>query len=86
MKTTMEIPDSLFQEAKALAESRGVPFRQIVEEGLRLIIQQRRQPRKRFRLRDGSFGGHGLQSDMSWADIRRNLYEGCGESELVEDP
>jgi hypothetical protein len=79
MKTTMEISNSLFQEAKACAESRGVPLRRIVEEGLRLIIQQSRQPRKRFRLRDGSFGGKGLQSDMSWAEIRHAIYQGRGE-------
>jgi len=79
MKTTMEIPDCLYKEAKACADSRGVPLRQIVEEGLRLIIQQSRQPCKPFRLRDSSFGGHGLQSDMSWPDIRRTIYQGRGD-------
>jgi hypothetical protein len=79
MKTTVEIPDSLFREAKACADSRGVTFRQIIEEGLRAIIQQKRHPRKRFRLRDGSFGGQALQGDMSWPDIRRTIYQGRGE-------
>lgn len=79
MKTTVDIPDSLFQEARSCADSRGVPFRQLVEEGLRAMIQQYRRPRKRFRLRDGSFGGHGLQTPMSWEDIRKTIYEGRGE-------
>ena len=79
MKTTIEIPDSLFQEAKACAKSRGVPLRQIVEEGLRTIVQQGRESRKRFRLRDGSFGGKGLQSGRSWSDIRQTIYQGRGE-------
>jgi hypothetical protein len=79
MKTTVELPDALFQEAKEFADSRGVPFRQVVEEGLRAMIQQGRQPRKRFRLRDGSFGGQGLQNDLSWSDTRAAIYQGRGE-------
>ena len=77
MKTTVEIPDSLFEDAKACAGSRGVPFRQIVEEGLRAIVQQQQKPRKTFRLRDGSFGGKG--SGLSWTEMRRTIYEGRGE-------
>ena len=79
MKTTVDIPDSLFQEARACAQSRGVPFRQIVEEGLRSIVQQGHEPRKSFRLRDGSFGGKGLQNGRSWFDIRQTIYQGHGE-------
>jgi len=79
VKTTIDIPDSLFQEAKACAESRGVPFRQIVEEGLRSVVQHGRESRKRFRLRDGSFSGKGLQNGQSWSDIRQTIYQGRGE-------
>lgn len=79
VKTTIEIPDSLFAEAKACAESRGVPLRQIVEEGLRTTIQEYRGARKKFRLQDGSFAGKGLQSDLSWPEIRRKIYAGRGE-------
>ena len=79
MKTTVDIPDSLFQEARACAEARGVPFRQIVEEGLREVIRHSRESRKRFRLRDGSFGGQGRNQDLSWPELRRAIYEGRGE-------
>jgi hypothetical protein len=79
VKTTVDIPDSLFEEAKSCAESRGVPFRQIVEEGLRTIVGQGRESRKRFRLRDGSFGGKGRASSRSWSDIRQTIYQGRGE-------
>lgn len=34
VKTTLEIPDDLFREAKSKAALRGVPFRQIVSEAL----------------------------------------------------
>jgi len=79
MKTTVEIPDSLFREAKACAESRGVPMREIIEEGLRAVIQRDRARSKPFHLRDGSFGGKGLPEDLSWSEIRRTIYSGRGE-------
>jgi hypothetical protein len=79
VKTTVEIPDSLFEEAKACAESRGVPFRQIVEDGLRIVIEQAQNSRQPFRLRDGSFRGEALPTERSWPEIRKIIYEGHGE-------
>ena len=79
MKTTIEISDSLFAEAKAGAESRGVTFRQFVEEGLRAVLASSRKSSARFRLRDGSFQGRGLQGSPSWPEIRQRIYEGRGE-------
>ena len=76
MKTTVEIPDSLFQ---AYADSKGIPFRQIVEDGLRAVIQTGRHRQKPFRLRDGSYGGQGLRDDLSWPEIRTLIYQGRGE-------
>lgn len=78
MKTTIEIADSLFEEAKACAASRGLPLRQLVEEGLRGAIGRQRETRK-FHLRNGSFGGKGLHDSLSWPAIRRRIYEGRGE-------
>lgn len=78
MKTTVDIADSLFEEAKAFATSHGLPLRQLVEEGLRRVIVEERVPRK-FRLRNGSFGGRGLRDALSWPATRRQIYEGRGE-------
>ena len=78
MKTTVEIADSLFEEAKAFARSRGLPLRQVIEEGLRSAMGQERGPRK-FRLRNGSFGGRGLRDPISWPALRGKIYEGRGE-------
>jgi hypothetical protein len=77
VKTTVEIADSLFKEAKACADARHVPLRQLIEEGLRTVIQ--REPAKKpFKLRDGSVGGQGLQDNLSWDDIMELAYEGRG--------
>lgn len=79
MKTTVEIADSLFEEAKAVAASRGVPFRQVLEEGLRAVLS-RREKRGRFRLRDGSFGkASGSHGARPWAEVREAIYQGRGE-------
>jgi hypothetical protein len=79
MKTTLEIADSLFAEAKACAQSRRVPLRQLVEDGLRIVIQHDRKKRAAFKLRDGSFGGRGLRGEIDWTATRKEIYMGRGE-------
>ena len=34
MKTTIEIPDELFRQAKVAAAKKGIPFRELVREAL----------------------------------------------------
>lgn len=78
MKTTVEIADSLLEEAKSVAHARGLSLRALIEEGLHVVIESRRQT-SRFQLRDGSFQGKGLQRDLSWTETRQAIYEGHGE-------
>jgi len=78
VKTTIEISDSLFEEAKSWAAARGVPLRQIVEEGLRTVIQTKERATP-FRLRDGSFGKPGKRDSRPWPEIRGIIYGGRGE-------
>lgn len=35
MKTTLEIPDSIFRRAKSAAADRGIPFREFVTEAVK---------------------------------------------------
>ena len=44
MKTTLEIPDALFQRAKSAAAEQGIPFRELVSEALaeKLRVQGRK--------------------------------------------
>lgn len=39
MKTTIEIPDDLFRQAKAQAALQGIRLRDLVEHGLRLAME-----------------------------------------------
>ena len=80
MKTTIEIPDSLLDEAKRLAAEEGTTVRAYVEQGLRRIVAERKS-RGLFRLRKATFKGKGLQpgvQDATWERIREAIYQGRG--------
>jgi hypothetical protein len=80
MKTTIQIPDSLFHEVRKLAHQEQTTMKALVEEGLRKIIAEHKQ-RGRFRLRKVTFKGKGLQPHLSgarWDQIRDMSYEGRG--------
>jgi hypothetical protein len=74
VKTTVEISDALFEQAKAVAAQKGVPFRELLESGLRLVLKELR-PKKRFKLRDCSFHGDGLTPGTTWEEILDRAYE-----------
>lgn len=82
MKTTVEISDALLDEARRVAHEENTTLRTIIEEGLRAAIEQRKCARAmKFRLRDYSFGGSGLQPEFAGATFREILdasYEGRG--------
>lgn len=44
MKTTIELPDALADEARALAHEHGTTLRELVVEGLRSEVERRRRP------------------------------------------
>lgn len=80
MKTTVEIAAPLLKEAKAVAAREGTTLRALLEEGLRESVARRKKG-SRFRLRDTSVRGKGLQPgvDLSnWEQIRSLVYEGHG--------
>jgi len=61
MKTTVEISDALFAEARREVERADVTLRELIEAGLRRVLEERKRLRgKPFKLRDASVGGKGL--------------------------
>jgi hypothetical protein len=80
MKTTIDIADSLLEEARLQAHRQGTTVRALVEQGLRQVLaEQARRPG--FTLRKASFRGKGLRPEMSgvsWERLRELAYEGRG--------
>ncbi len=80
MKITLEIAEPPATEAKALARKQGVTLRELIEQGLKLALAQRKKPHA-LKLRDASVGGHGLQptaETLSWEQLRALIYAGHG--------
>ena len=82
MKTTIDISDAVFNEAKAVASRQGDSFRSVVEAALRQYLESAATPaRKPLRLRRHSFNGRGLRpeiADAGWERIREIAYGGRG--------
>ena len=68
MKTTIDIADSLLLQAKATASREGTTLRELVETGLRAVLQQRGAKTVPIVLRDASFKGEGLQPGVREGD------------------
>jgi hypothetical protein len=80
MKTTIDISDSLLQEAKKLAAQKQITMRSIIEQGLREMMVRYRTDQN-FKLRKASFRGRGLQGEFrgeGWEKLRSAAYEGHG--------
>ncbi len=81
MKTTVEIPDDLLQEAKAVAAAEDITLRSLIEEGLRWVLSIRRKKTERFALREGRVAGSGVRDGVdegNWEQIRDQIYDGRG--------
>lgn len=79
VKTTVEISDALLDEAKRVASLESSTLRELIEDGLRRSLDERRK-KKPFRLRRASFRGRGLQPGVSaeWDRLRESVYEDHG--------
>jgi hypothetical protein len=78
MKTTVEIPDSLFRDAKQYAAREGIPLREVFERGLQQVLRNPARSGRRFRLKTITTKGNGLAVDGDWSTVRSMIYEGHG--------
>jgi hypothetical protein len=81
MKTTLELSDPLLERAKRLAAAESTTLRELVEAGLRLVLNERAARAKPFVLRDARVDGSGLNPEFEaadWGEIRKASYEGRG--------
>jgi hypothetical protein len=80
MKTTVEIPNTLLNEARKVAAQQDTTLRQLIVEGLRRVVAERKRSGA-FRLRKATFRGKGLQPGVgsaTWERLREMAYEGRG--------
>lgn len=76
MKTTIEIQDALFEQAKRYARRSRRSLRAIIEEGLRRVLTDS-QPAAGYEVPDASVGdpdGIDPLEAMSWQDLRAEIY------------
>jgi hypothetical protein len=78
MKTTVDIADALLLDAKREAQRSGVTLRELIEAGLRRILEERvAAERKPFKLKDGRDFRSRLHPDIrpgDWEQIRDIIY------------
>lgn len=79
MRTTLDIDDHLLKTAKKAAADRGVPLRQVVEEGLSLLMRQPKHTGRRRPLRWKTTRGPTLPGvDFTDRDRLYDLMDGRG--------
>lgn len=66
MKTTVELPDELLEQARSVVRTEGTTLRGLVEEGLQRSLEARRRNVQR-RLDFPTYGGRGLTAEFQGA-------------------
>jgi hypothetical protein len=81
MKTTIEIADDLFERAQRVARREKTTFRALTEQGLRLVLKEKRAKSAKWKWKPVTFRGRGLTAEFknaSWDKIRDEIYKGHG--------
>ncbi len=71
MKTTVEVPDDLYRRAKSEAALRGRKLKDLVEEGLRLVLEASRETSRPHSLAELMEGARGAV-DTGIPDLASN--------------
>lgn len=80
MKTTIDIADNIMMRSRELARKEKSTFRDLVEEGLLMVID-RRSKTEAVHVKPVTVKGRGLTDafqNASWQQIRQASYEGHG--------
>lgn len=79
MKTTIELADGLLKDAKKLATREGTTLRAVIEAGVRMLLEARKEKKRPFKLRDASYGSGGLKEGFDLRDFKRILDVSYGD-------
>ena len=81
MRTTVDLPDELFRRAKSEAALQGRKLKDLVEEGLRLVLGQQKAPdadRSEEQQRKRGPSAHDLLKDL--------IFDDDGPDDLATNP
>ena len=81
MRTTVDIPEGLFQELREKAGREKTTLKALIHAALRSFLSAGRRGQTGFKLKDGSVSGHGLARGLeegNWRQLRELAYEGRG--------
>jgi hypothetical protein len=81
MKTTIEIADDLFEQAQRVARKEKTTFRSLTEQGLRLVLKEKKGKAVKWQWKPLVVHGGGLTPEFknaSWEKIRDEIYKGRG--------
>jgi hypothetical protein len=76
VKIAVEIAEDLLRQAKAVAAKERTSLRALLEEGLRWALSKRER-RSRFKLRNASVPGRGVQRSVTegdWSTLRDSVF------------
>ena len=76
MKTTIELPDPLFAQARRYAGAHKMTMKSLIEQGLRKVMAEKKTE-KPFKLRDGSVTGNGMTPEYqnaTWEEKLQMIY------------
>jgi hypothetical protein len=80
MRTTIDIASNILLRSKQLARRNHTTLRELVHEGLELVLERRGAPRRTV-VKPVTFRGQGLAPqfrDARWSRLRDAAYEGRG--------
>lgn len=78
VKTTVVISDELLSRAKQYGRRTGRPLRALIEEGLRMVLDEERA-KSSYRLPDRSVGDPKADNplhELTWEELRSEIYGG----------
>jgi hypothetical protein len=82
MRTTIEIADDLFLQARRVAREEKTTFRSLTERGLRLVLKEKqgRSPAWKWKpvVVTGDKGLTGEFRNAPWGKLRDEIYRGHG--------
>lgn len=77
MKTTVHISDALFSQTKRLAKEEHTSMTRLIEEGLQMLLLEKRKSKPIFKMKPLNTQGGGYTPEFegaSWEKIRDEIY------------